>query len=115
MNPNGRPLFVRADANAVISTGHVMRCIAIAQAWQNSGDSVTFVMAGNSESIESRLSKEEISILHIESTPGSTEDAFELVGFAGKRGGAWIVIDGYHFYGEYQRETYKGRNETVVS
>ena len=107
MNSNGGPLIVRADANVAIGMGHVMRCIALAQAWQDSGGSVTFVMAGDSESIESRLLKEKISVLNIESNPGSLDDAIELVGFAGRPGVAWIVIDGYHFCTEYQREIKK--------
>ena len=28
-------LFIRADATTQIGTGHIMRCIALAQAWQN--------------------------------------------------------------------------------
>lgn len=44
-------IFVRADANAQIATGHIMRCLSIANALKEQGEEVTFVTAdeyGNS-------------------------------------------------------------------
>ena len=35
-------LVIRADANIAIGTGHVMRCLALAQAWQDAGGRVVF-------------------------------------------------------------------------
>ena len=43
-NPYGN-LVIRADAGARIGIGHVMRSLALAQAWQDAGGDVTFVMA----------------------------------------------------------------------
>lgn len=38
-------LYIRADANATIGTGHMMRCLAIAQAVEGQGQQVTFIVA----------------------------------------------------------------------
>ena len=37
------PLVVRADANAECGTGHVMRCVALAEAWRRGGGAVHFI------------------------------------------------------------------------
>lgn len=49
-------IFVRADANAQIATGHIMRCLSIANALKEQGEEVTFVTAdeyGNSFLLDS--------------------------------------------------------------
>lgn len=38
-------LYIRTDMNSVIATGHVMRCLAIADAAKSLGEDVTFILA----------------------------------------------------------------------
>lgn len=38
-------LYIRTDMNSIIATGHVMRCLAIADAAASQGEEVTFILA----------------------------------------------------------------------
>lgn len=40
-------IYIRADANEMIGTGHVMRCLAIAEKIRSSGEDVYFITADN--------------------------------------------------------------------
>jgi len=95
-------LIIRADASTEIGTGHVMRCLALAQGWQDKGGVVSFVMGTYSPSLESRLKSEGMEIIHLTSLPGSPEDARQTSEIARAAGASWVVIDGYHFHSEYQ-------------
>lgn len=49
-------VFIRADANEVIATGHIMRCTAIAEAFVEEGKDVCFVVAdGYGENLVKKL------------------------------------------------------------
>jgi UDP-2,4-diacetamido-2,4,6-trideoxy-beta-L-altropyranose hydrolase len=96
------PLLIRADASAEIGTGHVMRCLALAQAWQAGGGSVYFI-GEITGALESRLRDEGITLHALESTPGKKNDALETARKAQAVGAPWVVVDGYHFDGLYQR------------
>jgi UDP-2,4-diacetamido-2,4,6-trideoxy-beta-L-altropyranose hydrolase len=96
-------LLIRADASVHIGTGHVMRCLALAQAWVQQGGHVIALMTETSPSLESRLTSESIQVLHLKSDAGSQEDAQETVQTAQQMGATWVIVDGYQFSAEYQR------------
>jgi UDP-2,4-diacetamido-2,4,6-trideoxy-beta-L-altropyranose hydrolase len=86
-----------------MGTGHVMRCLALAQAWQETGGSAKAVVASLPPALEARLAAEGIDISHLSAVPGSLDDACQTVALALEAGAGWLVVDGYQFGGEYQR------------
>ena len=65
-------LFIRADADSQMGTGHVMRCLAIAQAWLDQGGSVVFLMRQPGQGIRARVELEHARILEISADAGTS-------------------------------------------
>lgn len=95
-------LLIRADASHEIGAGHVMRCLALAQAWQDQGGGVVFAMAKTIPAIEQRLRDEKCSVEHLTVQPGSREDAEWTKKIARECAVHWLVLDGYKFDSSYQ-------------
>ena len=70
-------LLVRADAGPQIGSGHFMRCLALAQAWQEQGGTAIFLMAPGAETLGNRLKHDNIREVRLSSQPGSLADAKE--------------------------------------
>jgi UDP-2,4-diacetamido-2,4,6-trideoxy-beta-L-altropyranose hydrolase len=87
-----------------LGTGHVMRCFALAQAWQDSGGKAVFAMVEPLPSVRERLVSEGMEVVSVERQPGSRDDARYVAGLAKQRAAVWVVVDGYHFDEDYQRE-----------
>lgn len=99
---NGR-LLIRTDANTRVGIGHVMRCLSLAQAWQDAGGHAIFVMPPELPGLESTLKSGRMEVVHLLARSGETDDAIETANLARQVGAAWVVLDGYHFNAEYQR------------
>lgn len=96
-------LLIRADAAASIGTGHVMRMIALAQAYNRRGGMCTIATVRVTDGLVARLRREAVFHERINSErQGSLEDAEKTITLAKKLGVEWIVVDGYHFDYDYQ-------------
>jgi UDP-2,4-diacetamido-2,4,6-trideoxy-beta-L-altropyranose hydrolase len=96
-------LLIRADAGERMGTGHVMRTLALAQAWQDAGGTARYAMAAPSPGVVTRLDAESLAIDAIAAVPGSDDDARQTINFARGHAAQAVVVDGYQFAADYQR------------
>ena len=96
-------LLLRADAGVTMGTGHAMRCLALAQAWQDAGGRAHFVMAETTPAIKNRLLAESVQVESISCIPGTADDSRHTIALAKQQNAVWIAVDGYQFSADYQR------------
>ena len=96
-------LVIRGDASSEIGIGHVMRCLALAQAWQDIGGRATFITAMEAPGLRTRLEAEGMRVVQLSAIAGTWEDAAQTLHHAREIGAAWVVVDGYQFSSGYQR------------
>ena len=97
-------VLFRADASVQLGIGHVMRCLAIAQAWQDSGGQAAFVCHGHMPALRARLHSEGMEVFQLVSEPGSVDDAIETAKIASSTNAEWLCVDGYHFGSRYLQQ-----------
>ena len=83
--------------------GHVMRTLALAQAWQDAGGTCAFAMIEPPAGIAARLGHEGMKVVPLSALPGSDDDARQTIELSQKQNAAWVVVNGYQFGGNYQR------------
>ena len=107
-------LCIRTDANSKIGIGHLMRCLALAQAWRERGGNVILVSAHLSPPLLDRLNSEGVLPHVMESQPGSSDDAMTTTRVALKYNAEWLVLDGYHFSSEFRKVLKQGQSRLLV-
>jgi len=95
-------IVLRVDGGASIGAGHVMRCLALAQAAHDAGHRTVFLMEPGAAALKRRLRDEGCDVHDLPSKRGSREDALETAARAQEVGAACTVVDGYVFDTMYQ-------------
>ena len=100
-------VLVRADGSAEIGAGHIMRCLALGNAWQEAAADVTFACAEILPALQQRLQQHKFAVAAIGGKPGSEEDAQYTANLAKDLRSAWVIVDGYQFRPDYYRHLKK--------
>ena len=91
-------VVIRTDAYPQLGTGHLMRCLAFGQGIKDIGGNVVFVTYCESEGLIRRLKKEGFDV-HQLGEPGTLNESLAIFEAEDPD---WVVLDGYHFDGDYQ-------------
>ncbi|MBI4644486.1 MAG: UDP-2,4-diacetamido-2,4,6-trideoxy-beta-L-altropyranose hydrolase, partial [Deltaproteobacteria bacterium] len=95
-------LIFRTDGHARIGLGHIMRCLALAQAWQAVGGKVLFAVAGEESARAAMQVAPGFEVASLDVSLGGPEDLARTVDLALTRKALRVVVDGYHFDAAYQ-------------
>jgi len=102
-----KTLIIRADADEKIGIGHIMRCIALAQAWRDKGGKVTFISICKNDSIIKRIKEEGFAFIPLQRSCPDPADLNKVTNIIKrnlkKHRNIWCVLDGYQFDTIYQR------------
>lgn len=94
-----RPVALfRADASKRTGAGHAIRCLALAQAWNDLGGSSLFVMGESAELVDRSLYEEGIEVRRLED-----RGPLALAESAAHENASWIVLDGYQFDAAFEK------------
>ncbi len=102
-------VVIRADASGAIGSGHVMRCLALAQAWPAEAGRVIFAMAEGAEAFGQRLRDEGLLVVELSAPTASRADARQTLDLVQQHQAGWLVVDGYGFDAAYTAEVGRDR------
>ncbi len=98
------PMIILADATPSTGSGHVMRCLALAQAAQVQGFAVRFLSKIYIDWVKRRLKQENISFSCRPGPVCQQEDPGQLLSSVQAiQKTSWVVLDGYHFGTDCQK------------
>src|SRR5271165_1478924 len=108
-------LFLRVDANVSMGTGHLMRCLSLAQAAHEQNIKPIFLIREAPTVLLTRLENEGFPYCLLRGSPELANEVEEVMQNAThEKSGNWIVLDGYHFNAAYQ-SAYRNEGFSVMA
>ena len=95
-------LVFRADASARMGTGHIMRSLALAQAWIARGGEAAMVASCESAALCERIRSASVTLHPVSAAMPLADDVAATCAIASGVNAVAVVVDGYHFGEEYQ-------------
>ncbi len=96
-------ILMRVDGGARVGIGHIMRCLALAQALKTKNHEPIFITRPTAKPLLKRLTDDGFKYLFLKEDASVEDDAAEVVRIAKNIDADWVVTDGYQFHTEYQR------------
>lgn len=101
---NKQTLIIRADADERMGTGHVMRCVALAQEWSQQKGNVLFISCLSNNAVLERLKSMDFELCLIKKSFPDPMDIKITLQKAEEKNAKILVTDGYHFLPEYHEK-----------
>jgi UDP-2,4-diacetamido-2,4,6-trideoxy-beta-L-altropyranose hydrolase len=100
-------LVIRADATFNTGYGHIMRCLALAEAWKKRGGLCYFLVSQETGEHINFITGKEFPVKILQGPIGSAQDLIQSIGFLERKNADFVVLDGYHFNADFQKEIKK--------
>jgi UDP-2,4-diacetamido-2,4,6-trideoxy-beta-L-altropyranose hydrolase len=96
-------LALRADANARIGAGHVLRALALGQAARRAGDDAVLIAADIPKPLVPRFTSCDIPIIRLEGVHSQADDAQQTLAAMRAHHADWVAVDSYLLSPRYRR------------
>ena len=106
-------IYIRVDGNEIIATGHVMRCLAIAEAARKLGEDATFILAD--DAMKEVIEEKRFSTIVINSKWNNLEEEInQVIHIIKKKNIEILLIDSYYVTRRYLLELKKHTNIAYI-